>query len=927
MSPERRGRRGDGTGQRNVWGALSPRHPDPIFDEQWYLSTYPDVASHPEGTWHHYITFGDAEGRTPGPAFDPVFYARTYLELEAKLPGHRYIFEGRPRGYQTVPRPRSHEDSARAMRAALAQHPRTIVLVGHDAQRAGAPILLAELASHLRVRGFGVVFVLGSGGPLLPDYQNRARTFVLAEGWDTAGLGSALGPHTAVIGNTAWSAPLLEQLAPTGASLLLVHEMRDYVSEHRLVDAVRRHPDVVVATPVQAHQFDEFGISTVTIRPGLMPPAARPATVWVVRRTLARLWGRDRVVFVGAGYADHRKGFDLFLDAARRIHDRDRRACFVWLGEMSSWAQSLASDAIAAGLPLLLPGFRDDAAAWYRSADVFLLTSRQDPGPATVVDAALVGVPFVGLAADIGIRSLDPALLRPIGRFVDAHDLDAYATEALATARGPQRRRQRATWVARHTSFADYVTALVDRLRLADPHLLEPSPAAQRLRAPLHRLRPLRHHTRVAAARLRDTGLRSLLRVLPRRLRAALDGTAVVPVSVGVTDSAPPRGALRDADSVRHLIGGDRAWVADVTLLRHLSQPAIVHYHRQGHELPAALLGALADAAPWIFELRQYPVEVATAPALPTGSEHAHARHAHGGLPPSAATLREPDPARPRPPVALRSRREPVHLPRPVGVFLHLFHDDLAVEFARRFEALDHPTRLYISTDAQTKADRIRRVFPTADIRVMPNVGRDMYPRLYGFADAYREHDVVLHLHSKRSVHDPALEGWFPHIIDRLLGSRESVNAILALFEASTTVGMVSPAPYPRILPSYGWTINRPLAEALTWGRGWLPLPDNRSLAFPAGSMFWARTDALAPILALELPLESFVLGDGLRDGTLPHALERLLGPSCASAGLHQVFVDLPGSGLSTAAPITAQQLARVLRRPPAGAHPLRGAR
>lgn len=892
-------------------GVLSPQRPDAIFDEQWYLTTYPDVAAHPEGPWHHYITCGDAERRWPGPTFDPDYYAHTYLELEAPLPGHHYIFEGRPRGYQTLPRPRTHDDSARAMRAALARHPRTVVLVGHDARRAGAPILLAELASHLRVRGFGVVFVLLTGGPLLPDFQNRGRTFVLSEGWDAEGLGSALGPHHGVIGNTAWSAPLMEKWADAGPRLLLVHEMRDYLVEHDLVPAVRRQRNVVVATALQAQQLAGEGVAAAVVHPGLMAPPRATRSRRRVGRALAAVWGRDRLVFIGAGYADHRKGFDLFLDAAHRIHCREPRARFVWLGEMSSPARSAASRAITDGLPLLLPGFQNDAHAWYRRAQAFLLTSRQDPGPATVMDAAMVGTPFVALAADIGLRSLDPSILEPVGRFVDPDDLDAFADAALETARRPGGRRRRASWVARHASFATYASALLVQLRLAAPALLEPPKAVQRLRAPLHRLRPLRHRARVVARVVRRSGVRGLARALPEgRVRDILEGSAITPISVAITDAVAPDHAVGHAEAVRHLRGGDRAWIADVSLLRNLTEPAVVHFYRSGAPRPPALLAALADAAPWILEIHQHHADSAR-----SGSD------VRGGavpeLPPVVTARRRVALARVPRAFALRPQPAAATLPRPIGVFLHLFHDDLAPVFARQLDCVDHPLRLYISTDTEAKASRIREVFPDAEIRVMANVGRDMYPKLFGFADRYALHDVVLHLHSKRSPHDSTLEGWLTHILDRVLGTRENVNAILELFASGAPIGMVSPAPYPRVVPSYGWTTNRPLADVLTWDRGWGPGGSDRDLAFPAGSMFWARSNALDPIRALDLGPTDFVTGDGLHDGTLPHALERLLGLSCAATGQHQVFVDLPGRSLGAAQPLASSDLARRLRRPP----------
>jgi lipopolysaccharide biosynthesis protein len=48
------------------------------------------------------------------------------------------------------------------------------------------------------------------------------------------------------------------------------------------------------------------------------------------------------------------------------------------------------------------------------------------------------------------------------------------------------------------------------------------------------------------------------------------------------------------------------------------------------------------------------------------------------------------------------------------------------------------------------------------------------------------------------------------------------------------------------------------------------------SLDFPSGSMFWARPDALRPILDLGLTLDEFPEEAGQVDGTVAHAIERL---------------------------------------------------
>ncbi|MBX9857336.1 MAG: rhamnan synthesis F family protein, partial [Gemmatimonadaceae bacterium] len=60
------------------------------------------------------------------------------------------------------------------------------------------------------------------------------------------------------------------------------------------------------------------------------------------------------------------------------------------------------------------------------------------------------------------------------------------------------------------------------------------------------------------------------------------------------------------------------------------------------------------------------------------------------------------------------------------------------------------------------------------DVRVTINRGRDIAPRLVGFADVFSQHDLVLLLHSKKSLHTPSLAGWCDFLVDHLAGSQET---------------------------------------------------------------------------------------------------------------------------------------------------------
>ena len=57
-----------------LWGAFEGRQPHPLFDPTYYLAEYPDVARAGLEPLSHFVSVGGAEGRNPSPHFDSQYH-------------------------------------------------------------------------------------------------------------------------------------------------------------------------------------------------------------------------------------------------------------------------------------------------------------------------------------------------------------------------------------------------------------------------------------------------------------------------------------------------------------------------------------------------------------------------------------------------------------------------------------------------------------------------------------------------------------------------------------------------------------------------------------------------------------------------------------------------------------------------------------
>ena len=114
-------------------------------------------------------------------------------------------------------------------------------------------------------------------------------------------------------------------------------------------------------------------------------------------------------------------------------------------------------------------------------------------------------------------------------------------------------------------------------------------------------------------------------------------------------------------------------------------------------------------------------------------------------------------------------------------------------------------------------------------------------------------------------------------------------DQILAAMHRDHELGLV----FPDDPHCMGWTENRTHAEELTKRLDLPELPD--AINFPIGTMFWARSGALNRLYQLGLSWDDYPAEPLGYDGTMLHAIERLLPQICLASGQHYALTHVPG--------------------------------
>ncbi|MGJ7488830.1 rhamnan synthesis F family protein [Variovorax sp. ZT4R33] len=828
-----------------------------LFDPAFYAGSE-DAYRLGQSPIQHYLASGEPAGLAPSRDFNPVFYRRLHDDLANVPPGGlllHYLKHGQAEGRLG----RSKVEGLSLPRAAFDPSKPCMVLAAHEATRTGAAILSWNLAAEFSAR-YNVVVLLRRGGPLAQSFQEVAAACVVMP--DDASLHfmeleilaermlEAYQP-VFLIANSVESrcfVPAFERRRVPCA--VLVHEFSASIRPLGVLNEMFEQASLLVfSAQIVADAALRDYASLAARAYHVLPQGASklplgkdaPVTDIVTDGVPARLAPMtsdlgsvdpDAFLVVGLGTITARKGVEFFIAAADRARRRMPARKVVF-----AWIGK-CYDFDAPYLQSLLEqveraGLQGAFAFWGELADLDPVYQRAD---ACFLCSRLDPLPNVAIDASLaGV---------PVVAFAQASGFSDVLAESPDTARLVVPYLDAA-------AAADVVCAMAEDALLRD-----------QLGTSVQRMARQHFDMRGYVMRLEQLALAEVDAV------TRMDADQAFLMLPGNFNAPLYAGKALDSRSVE-------GHVAHYLRSSRLVAPR--GRARTGRLLRRPLEGfhplIYAGEAPGFDEARDPDPLVHF---LQAGKPEGRWKHAvirpMTGLPPRTGLS--------------------------VALHAHFHYPELFPDFARRLKCNATPVALYLTATGEAQAAELRRMvaaegLPDAHVLLVENCGRDIGPMLIQLpAEVFDAHEVVGHFHSKRSPHvDETIGGaWRDFILEHLLGDASPMlDTILNAFADDERLGLV----FPEDPHLNDWDANRTHAEALAVRMALDPLP--RHLDFPQGTMFWARAAALRPLLDIRLSAEDFPKEPLPIDGTMLHALERLLPFVAAKAGYAYATTHVDG--------------------------------
>ncbi|MDZ7897034.1 MAG: glycosyltransferase family 4 protein [Arcicella sp.] len=306
---------------------------------------------------------------------------------------------------------------------------KNILFVSHDANRAGAQILLLRFLKLLKNHpDFKFSILLKEGGIIEKEFEELATTYYWTEG-ETINFiqkvknkisGKKLIEKEGVFGklmeqdfdlivsNTVTNGRLLDFLYILAIPIITyVHELeigiqqytssKDFQTTLEITNSYIACAESVKENLIKNHAIDA---TKIKVLPSLLPESALSFESSMIKiSALKKQYDIPENAFLigGIGTVDLRKGVDVFLQVAHQLK-QEKDIYFLWVGGQNTEIDYKIFQIDKDRLELKNVVFQtsvDNPLDFMDAFDVFFVSSREDPYPLVVLEAAVLSKPII----------------------------------------------------------------------------------------------------------------------------------------------------------------------------------------------------------------------------------------------------------------------------------------------------------------------------------------------------------------------------------------------------------------------------------------------------------------------------------------------------------------------------------------------------
>lgn len=321
-----------------------------------------------------------------------------------------------------------------------AAHPKVEVLfINHEESRTGAPRIVFDVASHAK-KQWNVAMVSLAGGSMHKTFtetfgqviyptelyphmsEHEQARLILEQVQPTVVYANSIGTHHFARVAKELGIRVIFHVHELDIAFRIVFSKRQRAHINELADAF-----IAVSQPVYDLLVGKLGCDESKVHllhafvdRERIAQQSQAIPIAHVQSELKQQPGE--VLVLGLGMFIYRKGADIFMHVAKKLHERGLPCKFVWIGSRPFKEPFMADFATYAPYFSLLQE-KENPFPYLAAADIFVLPSREDPFPLVTLEAMSLGKPVVVFKEAGGIKDA----VQDAGIVVDSFDVDAFA--------------------------------------------------------------------------------------------------------------------------------------------------------------------------------------------------------------------------------------------------------------------------------------------------------------------------------------------------------------------------------------------------------------------------------------------------------------------------------------------------------------------